>query len=62
MKKFHLPVIGLMVVGTLNLLAFVYMAGHREYQPASYSQDYVSASNVPAQVPAWIGHMPLGFK
>ena len=46
------------LVGTLNLLAFVYVAAHREYIPASYSQDYLTGSNIPAQVPAWIGHMP----
>ncbi|MBV8216628.1 MAG: hypothetical protein JOZ08_25705 [Verrucomicrobia bacterium] len=58
MKKFRLPTIAFVVVGTLNLLAFVYLAGHGEYTPASYSQDYLSGSNSPAQVPAWIGRMP----
>ena len=58
MKKFRLPTIALVVVGTVNLLAFVYIAGQREYIPASYSQDYLSGSNIPSQVPAWIGHMP----
>jgi hypothetical protein len=58
MKKFRLATIAFIVVGTLNLVAFVYIAGHREYVPAGYSQDYLSASNIPAQVPAWIGRMP----
>jgi hypothetical protein len=58
MKKFRLATIAFIVVGTLNLLAFVYIAGHREYVPAGYSQDYLSGSIVPAQVPAWIGRMP----
>lgn len=58
MKKFRLPAVALVVVGTVNLLAFVYIAGHCEYTPASYSQDYLSGSNIPAQVPAWIGRMP----
>ena len=57
MKKFRLPTIVFVVAGTLNLLAFVYIAGRREYAPATYSQDYLSGSNIPAQVPAWIGHM-----
>ena len=57
MKKFRLPIIALIVVGALNLLAFVYIAGHREYMPASYSQDSLCGSNIPPQVPAWIGHM-----
>jgi hypothetical protein len=57
MKKFRLPGIALIVLGTLNLLTFVFLAGHREYTPASYSQDYLSGSNIPTQVPAWIGHM-----
>jgi|GEM_PF-6111034 hypothetical protein len=56
MKKFRLPAIALVVVGTLNLLGFVYLAGHREYAPASYSQDYYSS--VPTQLPTWIGRMP----
>ena len=58
MKKFRLATIAFILVGTLNLLAFVYTAAHREYIPASYSQDYFTGSNIPAQVPAWIGHMP----
>jgi hypothetical protein len=58
MKKFRLPLITFIAVGTLNLLAFVYIAGHREYAPASYSQDYVSGSNIPVQIPAWIDRMP----
>ncbi|HXM05262.1 MAG TPA: hypothetical protein VN939_21795 [Chthoniobacterales bacterium] len=58
MKKSRLATIGFIVAGTLNLLAFVYIAGHREYVPAGYSQDYLSGANIPAQVPAWIGHMP----
>lgn len=58
MKKFRLPLIAFIAVGTLNLLAFVYIAGHREYAPASYSQDYVSGSNLPVQIPALIGRMP----
>jgi hypothetical protein len=57
MKKFRLPSIALVVVGTLNLLAFIYIAGHGKYTPASYSQDYLSGSNIPVQVPAWIGRM-----
>jgi hypothetical protein len=57
MKKFRLATIAFVVVGTLNLIAFVYLTGHGEYAPASYSQDYVSAYNIPVQVPAWI-HMP----
>jgi hypothetical protein len=58
MKNFRLPIIVFILAGTLNLLAFVYIAGHREYAPASYSQDYVSGSNIPAQIPAWVGRMP----
>ena len=58
MKRFRLVTLAFVVVGMLNLLAFVYLAGHSEYAPASYSQDYFSASNIPVQVPAWIGHMP----
>jgi hypothetical protein len=58
MKKFRLATTAFIVVGTLNLLAFVYIAGHREYVSAGYSQDYLSGSNMPAQVPAWIGRMP----
>ena len=60
MKKFRLVTIAFVVGGTLNLLAFVYLTGHGEYSPASYSQDYLSglsACNAPAQVPAWIRHM-----
>ena len=60
MKKIRLVTIAFIVVGTLNLLGFVYLTGHGEYSPASYSQDYLSgpsACNIPAQVPAWIGHM-----
>ena len=57
MKKFRLPIIALIVVGTLNLLAFVYIAGHREYAPASYSPDSLCGSNIPTQVPAWIGQI-----
>ena len=57
MKKFRLATIAFVVVGTFNLLAFVYIAGHGEYAPANDSQDYLSGSNIPAQVPAWIGHM-----
>jgi hypothetical protein len=58
MKKHHLAVIALVITGTFNLGAFIYVAGHREYVPASYSQDYLSGANVPAQLPAWIGRMP----
>lgn len=58
MKKHPLPVIALVITGTFNLGAFIYVAGHREYVPASYSQDYLSGGNVPAQLPAWIGRMP----
>jgi hypothetical protein len=58
MKRFRLATIAFVVVGTLNLLAFVYVAAHREYTPAGYSQDYFTGSNISAQVPAWIGHMP----
>jgi hypothetical protein len=57
MKKFRLATIAFVVLGTLNLLAFVYTAAHLEYTPAGYSQDYPTNSNIPAQVPAWIGHM-----
>jgi hypothetical protein len=60
MKNFRLVSIAFIVVGTLNLLAFVYLAGHDEYSPASYSQDSLSGPsgcNIAAQVPAWIGHM-----
>jgi hypothetical protein len=57
-KKIRLVTIAFVVVGTLNLIAFVYFSGHGEYAPASYSQDYLSGSNIPVQVPAWIGHMP----
>ncbi len=57
MKKFRIVTIAFAVVGTLNLLAFVYLTGHSEYAPASYSQDYLTSSNIPAQVPAWIGQM-----
>jgi hypothetical protein len=58
MKNFRLPITAFIVLGTLNLLAFVYVTGHREYAPASYSQDYLSGSSIPAQIPAWIGRMP----
>ena len=58
MKRFRLATIALVVVGTLNLLSFVYVAAHREYAPAGYFQDYLTGSNIPAQVPAWIGPMP----
>jgi hypothetical protein len=58
MKKFRLATTAFIVVGTLNLLAFVYIAGHREYVLAGYSQDYLSGANIPAQVPGWIGRMP----
>jgi hypothetical protein len=58
MKKHCLAVIALIVTGTLNLVAFINLAGHREYLPAGYSQDYLSGGNLPTQVPAWIGHMP----
>ena len=58
MKKFRLATIVFVLIGTLNLLAFVYVAGHREYAPVGYCQDYLSGSNIPAQVPSWIGHMP----
>jgi hypothetical protein len=34
MKKFHLVTIAFVVVGTLNLIAFVFLAGHGEYAPA----------------------------
>jgi hypothetical protein len=54
MKKFRLATIAFVVIGTLNLLAFVYVASHREYAPNGYSQDYLIGSNIPAQVPAWI--------
>jgi hypothetical protein len=57
MRKFRLAAVAFVVVGTLNLLAFIYVAGHGEYAPANYSRDYPSASNIPAQVPAWIGRM-----
>jgi hypothetical protein len=57
MKKFRLATIAFVLIGTLNLLAFVYVATHREYAPATYSQDYFSSSNIPVPVPAWIGHM-----
>jgi hypothetical protein len=57
MKKFRLVTIAFVIVGTLNLLAFVHLAGHGEYASAGYSQDYVSASNIPVQIPALIGHM-----
>ena len=58
MKKLRLGTIAFVVVGTLNLIAFVYLAGHGEYAPAGYSQDYLSGSNIHVQVPAWIGHIP----
>jgi hypothetical protein len=58
MKKFRLVTIAFVVVGTLNLIAFVFLAGHGEYAPAGYSQDYLSGSNIPVKVPPWIGHMP----
>jgi hypothetical protein len=57
MKKFRLATIAFVVVGTLNLLGFVYIAAHREYASVDYSQDYLAGSNIPAQVPTWIGHM-----
>jgi hypothetical protein len=57
MKRFRLATIAFVVVGTLNLLSFVYVAAHREYAPAGYSRDYLTGSNMPAQVPAWIGPM-----
>ena len=58
MKKFHLVTIAFVVVGTLNLIAFVFLAGHGEYAPAGYSHDYLSGSNIPVKAPPWIGHMP----
>ena len=58
MKKFPLATIAFILIGTLNLLAFVYVAAHREYAPATYSQDYLSGSNIPVQVPTWVGHLP----
>jgi hypothetical protein len=58
MKRFRLASIAFVVVGTLNLLAFVYVAAHREFTPAGYSQDYFTGSNIPAQVPGWLGHRP----
>ena len=58
MRKHRLAAIALVITGTFNLCAFIYVAGHREYAPASYSQDYLSDANVPAQLPAWIGRMP----
>ncbi|MBV9875305.1 MAG: hypothetical protein JO025_11300 [Verrucomicrobia bacterium] len=58
MKKISLVSIAFVLTGTLNLLAFVYVATHREYAPVTYSQDYLTGSNMPVQVPAWIGHMP----
>jgi hypothetical protein len=57
MKKFRLVTIAFVIIGTLNLLTFVHLAGHGEYAPASYCQDYASASNIPVQIPASIGHM-----
>ena len=57
MKKYRIAVTAFIITGTLNLCAFIYVAGHREFVPAGYSQDYLSGGNVPAQVPAWIGHM-----
>ena len=57
MKKFRLATVAFVVVGTLNLLAFVYIAAHREYAPVGYSQDYPTGSNIPTQMPAWIGQM-----
>jgi hypothetical protein len=58
MKKHRLAVTAFIITGTLNLCAFIYVAGHREYVPTSYSQDYLSGGNVPTQLPAWIGRMP----
>ena len=58
MKKQRLAAIAFVVIGTLNLVAFINLAGHREYLPASYPQDYLSGGSIPAQVPAWIGRMP----
>jgi hypothetical protein len=58
MKKFRLPITAFIALGTVNLLAFVYIAGHREYVPASSSQDYLFGSNIPVQIPAWIGRTP----
>jgi hypothetical protein len=58
MRKFRLPIIAFIVLGMLNLLAFVYIACHREYVPASYSQDYLSDSNIRNQIPAGLGRMP----
>ena len=58
MKKQRLAAIAFVVIGTLNLVAFINLTGHREYVPASYSQDYLSGGSMPAQVPVWIGHMP----
>ncbi|MBV8097704.1 MAG: hypothetical protein JOZ31_00960 [Verrucomicrobia bacterium] len=57
MKKFRLATIAFVVVGTLNLLIFVYISAHREYARVGYSQDYLADSNITAQVPAWIGQM-----
>jgi hypothetical protein len=58
MKKFRLVTTAFIVIGTLNLLAFVYLAGHGEYAPAGFSQDCISGSNIPAQGPPRIDHMP----
>jgi hypothetical protein len=58
MKKHRLAAIALVIAGTFNLVAFIFVAGHGEYVPASYSQDYLSGANVPAQLPAWIDRMP----
>jgi hypothetical protein len=54
MKKHPLAVIAFLITGTFNLGAFIYVAGHREYVPTNYSQDYLSGANVPA----WIARMP----
>ena len=58
MKKHRFAVTAFVVTGILNLVAFIYVAGHSEFVTASYSQDYLSTGNIPAPVPAWIGRMP----
>ena len=57
MKKHRLAVTAFIITGTLNLCAFIYVAGHREYV-MTYPQDYLSGGNVPTQLPAWIDRMP----
>jgi hypothetical protein len=58
MKNNRFPVAALVVVGMLNLLGFLFLAGHPERVPAAYVPAYPGGSNAPVQLPGWIGRMP----